>query len=110
MKKISLILLALTLGVFAWQCKRDYGSPGSSADKTASANQTEPRSVYTPSGYSLVISADFNEASIDTTIWGFGSTSWGSETTSKKCAYIRPQDTYLSNGMLVERATQKNKH
>lgn len=62
-----------------------------------------------PAGYDwqLVINDEFDGAALDTTIWGYGSTAWGNESTGKACAYIIPENTYLENGMLVQRSTHE---
>lgn len=59
-----------------------------------------------PSGYQweLVAEDNFSEPKLNTDMWGYGSTPWGTENQSS-CTWITPDDTYLNgDGSLVLRS------
>ncbi len=65
-----------------------------------------PALAAPPAGqtWNLVWSDEFtNGTSLDTNLWGSGSTPWGSENQSS-CTLIPPEDTYVTNGTLINRS------
>lgn len=62
-----------------------------------------PAQAAPPAGYTwnTIISDDFN--SFNTSIWGSGSTPWGTQNQSS-CTIIPAEDTYVSGGSLVLRS------
>lgn len=53
--------------------------------------------------WNLVWADEFNGTTLDTNLWGYGSTPWGAENQSK-CTVIPPEDTYVGGGNLTNRS------
>ena len=65
-----------------------------------------PAQAAPPAGqtWNLVWSDEFtNGTTLDTNLWGYGSTPWGSENQSA-CTLIPPEDTYVGGGNLTNRS------